>query len=167
MPEESRRGELLRKQSQLTWPNGREVGRILLDKRVFVVVGAAELPSHHRHEESCRFEVGGRLLVALEIKDQIAESEAETETETVDDLAARLTGRELEIAILVAQGHATKNIAFRLQISEWTVATYLRRIFAKLNVDSRASMVFRCAPLINASLAHAGQSRRGGYKKSS
>ena len=41
-------------------------------------------------------------------------------------------GRELEIAVLVAQGCATKNIAYRLQISEWTVSTYLRRIFAKL-----------------------------------
>jgi len=70
----------------------------------------------------------------------------------VDDVVARLTSRELEIAILVAQGHANKNIAYRLRISEWTVATYLRRTFAKLNVESRAAMVFRCAPLITASL---------------
>ena len=69
-----------------------------------------------------------------------------------DSLMRQLTGRELEIAILVAQGLATKNIAYRLQISEWTVSTYLRRIFAKLNVDSRAAMVYRCASQIRNSL---------------
>ncbi|WP_366918634.1 LuxR C-terminal-related transcriptional regulator [Acaryochloris sp. IP29b_bin.148] len=39
-------------------------------------------------------------------------------------------------------------MANQLHISEWTVSTYLRRIFAKLNVDSRAAMVFRCAGLL-------------------
>jgi DNA-binding NarL/FixJ family response regulator len=66
-----------------------------------------------------------------------------------NEIAGRLTGRELEIAVLVAQGCATKDIAFRLRISAWTVATYLRRIFAKLDVSSRAAMVYRCAPLID------------------
>lgn len=51
--------------------------------------------------------------------------------------------------MLVAQGCATKNIAFKLRISEWTVATYLWRILAKLDVSSRAEMVYRCAALIN------------------
>ncbi|HIK56978.1 MAG TPA: helix-turn-helix transcriptional regulator [Synechococcales cyanobacterium M55_K2018_004] len=63
-------------------------------------------------------------------------------------LAALLTGRELQIATLVAQGLPNKKIAKKLHISEWTVATHLRRIFAKLNVDSRAAMVYCCAPLI-------------------
>jgi len=65
------------------------------------------------------------------------------------DLVAQLTGRELQIAALVAAGDATKNIAHKLCISEWTVCTHLRRIFAKLNVDNRAAMVYRCAPIIN------------------
>lgn len=60
-----------------------------------------------------------------------------------------LTPRELQIATLVAQGFPTKRIADRLRISDWTVATHLRRIFAKLNVDNRAAMVFRCASLIS------------------
>ncbi|MGQ9871346.1 response regulator transcription factor [Leptodesmis sp.] len=49
---------------------------------------------------------------------------------------------------MVAQEQPNKQIAKHLRISEWTVATYLRRIFAKLNVDSRAAMVYRCASLI-------------------
>lgn len=59
-----------------------------------------------------------------------------------------LTPRELQIATLVAQGFPTKRIADKLRISDWTVATHLRRVFAKLNVDNRAAMVFQCASLI-------------------
>jgi DNA-binding CsgD family transcriptional regulator len=69
--------------------------------------------------------------------------------ELVDvDLITLLSGREMQIATLVAQGCANKQIAQRLRISEWTVSTYLRRIFAKLGVDSRAAMVYKCASLI-------------------
>jgi DNA-binding CsgD family transcriptional regulator len=63
-------------------------------------------------------------------------------------LSSFLSGRELQIAVLVAQGYANKQIAKHLSISEWTVSTYLRRLFAKLQVDSRAAMVYRCADLI-------------------
>lgn len=52
-----------------------------------------------------------------------------------------LSPREHEIARMVAQGHPNKTIAAVLDISSWTVGTYLRRIFAKLNVGSRAAMV--------------------------
>jgi DNA-binding CsgD family transcriptional regulator len=127
-----------------------EVGRISLGDRNFIVVTASDVPDWPHHEESCRFEIAGLGLVVLEATTPHGANAADSAA--AEDLAARLTGRELEIAVLVAQGYATKRIAYRLQISEWTVATYLRRIFAKLNVDSRAAMVFRCAPLINASL---------------
>jgi DNA-binding CsgD family transcriptional regulator len=59
-----------------------------------------------------------------------------------------LTQRELQIANLVAQGRCNKQIAIQLQISEWTVSTHLRRVFAKLGVDSRAAMVYRCVSII-------------------
>lgn len=52
-----------------------------------------------------------------------------------------LSPREQEIARLVAKGHPNKVIAAVLEISPWTVSTHLRRIFAKLNVGSRAAMV--------------------------
>jgi DNA-binding CsgD family transcriptional regulator len=54
-----------------------------------------------------------------------------------------LSPREQEIARMVAQGYPTKTIAAVLDISSWTVSTYLRRIFAKLGVRSRAAMVAR------------------------
>jgi DNA-binding NarL/FixJ family response regulator len=82
----------------------------------------------------------------------IVETHPDREEETVD-FTTLLTARELQIATLVAQGLPNKKVAKRLKISEWTVATHLRRIFAKLHVDSRAAMVYRCAPLIQ-SLQH-------------
>ena len=55
-----------------------------------------------------------------------------------------LTPRELQIVALVADGRVNKQVADVLRISEWTVSTHLRRIFAKLGVDTRAAMVSRC-----------------------
>jgi DNA-binding CsgD family transcriptional regulator len=54
-----------------------------------------------------------------------------------------LSPREREIARMVAKGYPNKTIAAVLEISSWTVCTYLRRIFAKANVNTRASMVAR------------------------
>jgi DNA-binding CsgD family transcriptional regulator len=54
-----------------------------------------------------------------------------------------LSPRELEIARMVAKGHPNKVIADVLNISSWTVCTHMRRIFAKVGVCSRASMVAR------------------------
>jgi DNA-binding CsgD family transcriptional regulator len=54
---------------------------------------------------------------------------------------AMLSPREQEICRMVAQGHPNKTIAAVLEISSWTVGTYLRRLFAKLNVGSRAAMI--------------------------
>jgi DNA-binding CsgD family transcriptional regulator len=58
-----------------------------------------------------------------------------------------LTPREREIARLVALGYPNKTIAAALDISSWTVATHLRRVFAELGVRSRAAMVAQLAAL--------------------
>jgi two-component system, NarL family, nitrate/nitrite response regulator NarL len=54
-----------------------------------------------------------------------------------------LSPRELAIAQLIAKGLPNKAIGEFLEISQWTVATHLRRIFIKLGVTSRAAMVAR------------------------
>jgi DNA-binding CsgD family transcriptional regulator len=64
-------------------------------------------------------------------------------TEAAPKVIDLLTRRELEIAMLVSEGEGNKQVADRLQLSEWTVSTYLRRIYAKLGVRSRAAMVAR------------------------
>ena len=56
-------------------------------------------------------------------------------------LQVGLSPREIEIAQMVAKGYPNKTIAAVLDISSWTVCTYLRRLFAKLGVASRAAMV--------------------------
>jgi two-component system, NarL family, nitrate/nitrite response regulator NarL len=52
-----------------------------------------------------------------------------------------LSPREKEIVRLVARGLANKAIAAVLDVSPWTVATHIRRIFSKLGVVSRAEMI--------------------------
>lgn len=54
-----------------------------------------------------------------------------------------LSPRETEIVRLVARGLPTKAIAEVLDVSLCTVSTHLRRVFAKLGVNSRAEMVAR------------------------
>jgi len=54
-----------------------------------------------------------------------------------------LSPRECEIARLTARDLSTKEIAGVLEISEWTVATHVRRMFSKLGVHSKAALVAR------------------------
>jgi predicted ATPase/DNA-binding CsgD family transcriptional regulator len=54
--------------------------------------------------------------------------------------AAGLTARELEIARMVAQRKANKEIGSALQISARTVSTHLSNIFAKVGVESRGAL---------------------------
>ena len=56
-------------------------------------------------------------------------------------LRVTLSPRERQVALMVAHGRTNQAIATSLDISVWTVATHLRRIFAKLAVSSRAEMV--------------------------
>ena len=92
--------------------------------------------------EPCRFEVKGQCCAVVE--DGLMPSLDRKDPDPLE----LVTERELQIARLVALGRLNKQIAHQLHISEWTVATHLRRIFAKLGVDTRAAMVYRCASLI-------------------
>lgn len=53
----------------------------------------------------------------------------------------RLSPREREITHLIIKGMPNKTIAAMLNISRWTVGTYIKRVFAKLNVNTRAELV--------------------------
>jgi len=52
-----------------------------------------------------------------------------------------LTGRELDVLTLLAQGKSNREIGANLFISETTVKSHLRGIFTKLNVLSRTEAV--------------------------
>jgi DNA-binding CsgD family transcriptional regulator len=62
-----------------------------------------------------------------------------------NSLDTSLSPREQEIARLVAVGYPNKTIAGILDISPWTVATHVRRIFNKLNVHGRPAMMAELA----------------------
>jgi DNA-binding CsgD family transcriptional regulator len=59
------------------------------------------------------------------------------------EAGASLSPREGEIVRMVALGYTNKEIARVLDISAWTVSAHLRRVFAKLEVTTRAAMVAR------------------------
>lgn len=89
-----------------------------------------------------QFQLNNQLCIIVKV-------EADTIENNKSDITTLLTERELQIVQLIAQGYSNKQIAHQLHISEWTVSTHLRRIFAKLGVDSRAAMVYRCSSLLN------------------
>jgi DNA-binding CsgD family transcriptional regulator len=57
-----------------------------------------------------------------------------------DSLHAILSPREAIVASLVCEGHSNKIIANKLDVSHHTVASYLRRIYAKLDVSNKAML---------------------------
>lgn len=112
---------------------------IKYDGRRFRAV-PADIEEHVPNEESARrsqacdlLQVGGRLYALVDLEDEKA-----------CDLAAdlgKLTGRELQIAHKIGAGKGDKIIAFELGISQYTVREHVRRIFYKLKVSKRASVV--------------------------
>jgi DNA-binding CsgD family transcriptional regulator len=91
-------------------------------------------------------EIAGPKEVVLDVRVDgvhytLLRSRPEPAVETTP--AVSLSPREREIVRLIAKGLPTKAIAASLDISLWTVATHLRRIFIKLGVNSRAEMVAR------------------------
>lgn len=61
--------------------------------------------------------------------------------------APSLSNRELEVLTWVAQGKSNSDIASILTISPDTVATYIRRIFAKLNCHDRIGATVKALQL--------------------
>jgi DNA-binding NarL/FixJ family response regulator len=57
------------------------------------------------------------------------------------DSASKLTRRELQVLLLLADGFEAEEIAERLFISPKTVATHIQRVLTKLGVHSRAQAV--------------------------
>lgn len=129
------------------------VSQFCIENKNFLVIrldAAAQTSETSQVEATCKdadlsslgyFEFGGHCYL-------IAIDQALSKKEEID-ITTLLTARELQIASLVAIGWSNKQVAKQLHISEWTVSSHLRRIFVKIQVDSRAAMVYRCAPLIN------------------
>jgi DNA-binding CsgD family transcriptional regulator len=83
----------------------------------------------------------GELSVVLEL--EVDGLRCVTLVESAASSYGALSPREQEIARMVGAGYPNKTIAARLGISSWTVSTHLRRMFAKVGVNSRAALVAR------------------------
>jgi DNA-binding NarL/FixJ family response regulator len=57
------------------------------------------------------------------------------------DLVARLTSRERDVLVLIAQGHSNDEIAGALTISRDTVKTHVKRIFMKMGIHDRGRAI--------------------------
>jgi len=73
--------------------------------------------------------VGAELATALERHTHMA---------TLTDL---LSDREMEVLILLADGHSVSDIAQHLMLSVKTVSTYRARLLEKLNVQNNAELI--------------------------
>jgi ATP/maltotriose-dependent transcriptional regulator MalT len=76
------------------------------------------------------------LAQAAEIFDRLGVA---VDTATPDRLPAGLTGREVEVLLLVADGRTNRQVADELHLSERTVARHLSTIFAKTGTASRTA----------------------------
>ncbi|MCX4750343.1 LuxR C-terminal-related transcriptional regulator [Kitasatospora sp. NBC_01287] len=64
-----------------------------------------------------------------------ADSPAEIETPA-------LTPRQIQVAMLIAEGLTNRQIAARLEISEWTVVNHVRQVMRRLNCTSRVQVAW-------------------------
>ncbi|WP_246263513.1 response regulator [Caulobacter soli] len=74
---------------------------------------------------------GGGRYISAEIAHQLA-------THALDE---PLTDRELTILRLLADGHANKEVGYRLDLSTDTIKSHLKTLYAKLGVDDRTHAV--------------------------
>lgn len=81
--------------------------------------------------------------IARKVVQSFRRNNSETGGGEVDDLSPR----EREVLELLARGYLYKEIAEMLKISVQTVNTYIRRIYEKLHVRSRAQAVAKYAHL--------------------
>ncbi len=66
--------------------------------------------------------------------------ETQTESQTTNNQFVGLTGRERQVASLIAQGESNREIAEELVVSERTVETHVANILNKLGFTSRAQV---------------------------
>lgn len=108
-------------------------GDVLAQRALKAGAQAYVLKSQVRKDllETIRAVHGGHKRIHSEIARQIAEH-------SIDDA---LTSREIEVLELVAIGHANKQVANRLSISEETVKGHVSNILSKLGANDRTHAV--------------------------
>jgi DNA-binding NarL/FixJ family response regulator len=60
-----------------------------------------------------------------------------------EQLASRLTKREMELVTLLKEGYSYKEMAARLFVSVYTINHHLKNIYQKLGVESKSELISR------------------------
>jgi DNA-binding CsgD family transcriptional regulator/tetratricopeptide (TPR) repeat protein len=89
------------------------------------------------HDKFARLGAAGELE---NVRNEMRKLGSRPPPRTVNEGMAGLTGRELEIARMVAQRKSNKDIGLALDISARTVSTHLSNIFGKVGVTSRGEL---------------------------
>src|ERR1039457_25572 len=89
----------------------------------------------------------GGSPMSSQIARKVVQNFYRSETQDASGETVELSGREREVLELLARGYLYKEIAEMLKISVQTVNTYIRRIYEKLHVRSRAQDVAKYAHL--------------------
>ena len=89
----------------------------------------------------------GGSPMSSQIARKVVQNFYRNETQNAGGETVELSGREREVLELLARGYLYKEIAEMLKISVQTVNTYIRRIYEKLHVRSRAQAVAKYAHL--------------------
>jgi DNA-binding NarL/FixJ family response regulator len=84
--------------------------------------------------------VEGELAFSTEIADQVIEAMTAPPRQAAPGNLARLSGRERQVAMLVARGMKNKDIAGELRISENTVKRHLQSVFSKTGTRDRLEL---------------------------
>jgi two-component system, NarL family, response regulator YdfI len=92
--------------------------------------------------DAIRAAARGETLLSREIISRlVAQTTAPTPPARVTQGGIELTARELEVLEAAARGDRSKEIAYRLGITERTVKAHLASAYNKLGVDSRAAAI--------------------------
>jgi DNA-binding NarL/FixJ family response regulator len=90
-------------------------------------------------KEGIRSVMNGSALLGADVAQYMIRA-VKTQSDKVP-LEKPLSGRELEILILLGEGQSQKEIADQLKISAGTVATHTRRIYRKLQAENAPAAI--------------------------
>ncbi len=82
----------------------------------------------------------GQTYISPKIADIVVNGYLRQSAKDVVDSFSALTDREREVLQLIAEGKATKEIAFLFKVSIKTIETHRRQIMEKLKIDSVAGL---------------------------
>ncbi len=90
--------------------------------------------------QAVRTAVAGQVYLSPAISGVLVADYLKKSAATTADDSDVLTNREREVLQLLAEGHSTKAVALRLQVSAKTIETHRQRIMTKLDLHSIAEL---------------------------